>query len=164
MLPGTSNEKNGFRKGDRRLRKLFKWIRANVQIPNSCRESRECQLFRLLAEKKKKEPGMTRVSLEEGTFCTIGLHMRIDLFTCQNNKVTIYEGKVKKTKAIDVYQLKMYWDGCIEDGVPAEEGVLIGGSHSAEALTLIQYVNRMTGPDGRRYNFRTTTWKDEGIA
>ena len=163
-LPGTSNEKNGFRKGDRRLRKLFKWIRANVQIPNSCRESRECQLFRLLAEKKKKEPGMTRVSLEEGTFCTIGLHMRIDLFTCQNNKVTIYEGKVKKTKAIDVYQLKMYWDGCIEDGVPAEEGVLIGGSHSAEALSLIQYVNRMTGPDGRRYNFRTTTWKDEGIA
>ena len=164
VLPGTSNEKNGFRKGDRRLRKLFKWIRANVQIPNSCRESRECQLFRLLAEKKKKEPGMTRVSLEEGTFLTIGLHMRIDLFTCQNNKVTIYEGKVKKTKAIDVYQLKMYWDGCIEDGVPAEEGVLIGGSHSAEALTLIQYVNRMTGPDGRRYNFRTTTWKDEGIA
>ena len=49
MLPGTSNEKNGFRKGDQRLRKLFKWIRANVQIPSSCRESRECQLFRLLA-------------------------------------------------------------------------------------------------------------------
>ena len=42
--------------------------------------------------------------------------------------------------------------------------MLIGGSHSAEALALIQYVNRMTGPDGRRYNFRTTTWKDEGIA
>ena len=42
--------------------------------------------------------------------------------------------------------------------------MLIGGSHSAEALSLIQYVNRMTGPDGRRYNFRTTTWKDEGIA
>ena len=61
---------------------------------------------------------MTRVSLEEGTFLTIGLHMRIDLFTCQNNKVNIYEGKVKKTKAIDVYQLEMYWLGCIEDGVP----------------------------------------------
>ena len=41
---------------------------------------------------------MTRVSLEEGTFLTIGLHMRIDLFTCQNNKVNIYEGKVKKQK------------------------------------------------------------------
>ena len=107
---------------------------------------------------------MTRVSLEEGTFLTIGLHMRIDLFTCQNNKVNIYEGKVKKTKASYVYQRKIYWGGCIEGGVPAEEGVLIGGSHSAETLTLIQYVNRMTGPDGRRYNFRTPTWKDEGIA
>ena len=73
-----------------------------MQFPSSCRESRECRLFRLLAEKKKKEPGMTRASLEEGTFLTIGLHMRMDLFTCQNNKVTIYEGKVKKTKAIDV--------------------------------------------------------------
>ena len=41
---------------------------------------------------------MTRVSLEEGTFLTIGLHMRIDLFTCQNNKVNIYEGKVKKQR------------------------------------------------------------------
>lgn len=164
VLPSTKNAKNGFREEDPRLRELYKWIRSNVQLPSTCRESKERQLFRLLAERKKKLPGMTRVSLEEGTFRTIGLHERVDLFTCQNNKVTIYEGKVKKTKAVDVYQLKMYWDGCIQDGVPAEEGVLIGECHSAETINLIQYINRMTGPDGRRYNFRATTWKDEGIA
>ena len=162
-IPATKTAKNGFREEDPRLQELFKWIRANVQLPENESESKEQKMFRKLAEKKAKLPGMTRVSLEEATFRTIGLRERMDMFTCQNDQVTIYEGKVRGTKASDVYQLKMYWDGCIQDGVPADEGVLVGGRHPKEVYRLIQHVNSTIGPDGRPYHFQLTTWKEEGI-
>ena len=163
VLPGTRVEKNGFRKEDPRLQELFKWIRSNVQLPGTHRENRERQMFRQLAEIKKQQPGMTRVTLEEEVFRSIDLHERVDLFTCQNSKVTVYEGKVKKTAPGDVYQLEKYWDGCIQDGVPADEGVLVGKSHPEDTLKMIRQFNQKIGPDGRRYHFRTTTWKDEGV-
>jgi len=163
MVPATKNAKNGFREEDIRLQALFKWIRANIELPSSTRETREQKLFRYLAEAKTALPNMTRVSLEEGVFRTIGLKERLDLYTCENEKITIYEGKVHKTKAIDVYQLRMYWDGCVLDGVPPDMGVLVAGRHPREVQQLIDLVNTQTGPDGRRYNFQLSTWKSEGI-
>ena len=36
--------------------------------------------------------------------------------------MTIYEAKAKGTKAEDLYQLRLYADGCAMDGVPGREG------------------------------------------
>ena len=58
----------------------------------------------------------------------------------------------------------MYWHGCIQDGVPADEGILIGKHHPKSVLSMIEYVNDLAGPDDRPYHFRAVTWAEEGIA
>ena len=163
-LPATKTAKNGFRLEHPYLQKLFQWIRAGVEIPSDCYQTQEERLFRLLQEKKEAVPGMLRVAREEKTFQSLGLNELIDLFTYHDNKVTIYEGKAGNTTPRDVYQLMMYWHGCIQDGVPADEGILIGKHHPKSVLSMIEYVNDLAGPDDRPYHFRTVTWAEEGIA
>ena len=65
------------------------------------------------------------------------------------DRVTIYEAKAGKTKALDLYQLRMYVDGCALDNKPVDEAVLIAKRHSAEVKEL--------------RDFRLATWDDEGI-
>ena len=77
--------------------------------------------------------------------------------------VTIYEAKAGKTKALDLYQLRMYVDGCALDNKPVDEAVLIAKRHSAEVKELRDILNTLTAPDGRPYNFRLATWDEEGI-
>ena len=106
---------------------------------------------------------MTRVAQEEGVFRTIGLNERMDLLTAQGGAVTVYEGKAGQTKTRDVYQMMMYWHGCVQDGIPVAEAVLIGERHTKAVRRLIQHINGMLGPDGRPYCFRAVTWAEEGI-
>ena len=56
VLPGTSNEKNGFRKGDRRLRKLFKWIRANMQTPTPAARAGSASCSACWPRKRRRSP------------------------------------------------------------------------------------------------------------
>ena len=41
--------------------------------------------------------------------------------------------------------------------------VLIAKRHSAEVKELRDILNSLTAPDGRPYNFRLTTWDEEGF-
>ena len=93
----------------------------------------------------------------------IGLKAKVALFVGYIDRVTIYEAKAGKTKALDLYQLRMYVDGCALDNKPVDEAVLIAKRHSAEVKELRDILNTLTAPDGRPYNFRLATWDDEGI-
>ena len=86
-------------------------------------------------------------------FQKIGLKAKVDLFVGCVNGVTIYEAKAGKTKALDLYQLRMYVDGCALDNKPVDEAVLIAKRHSAEVKELRDILNTLTAPDGRPYKF-----------
>ena len=79
------------------------------------------------------------------------------------DRVTIYEAKAGKTKALDLYQLRMYVDGCALDNKPVDEAGLIAKRHSAEVKELRDILNTLTAPDGRPYNFQLATWDEESI-
>ena len=68
-----------------------------------------------------------------------------------------------KTKTLDLYQLRMYVDGCALDNKPVDEAVLIAKSHPAEVRELRDILNGFVAPNDRPYNFRLTTWDEEGI-
>ena len=125
-FPATETTKNAFVEGDARTQALFRWIRANVRQPETSRESLESRLVGKLAEKKAAESDTLRIGREEGTYRTIGLQGKIDLLVSKTGGMTIYEAKAKNTKAEDLYQLRLYADGCAMDGMPAKESVLIG--------------------------------------
>ena len=77
--------------------------------------------------------------------------------------VTIYEAKAGKTKALDLYQLRMYVDGCALDNKPVDEAILIARYHPPEVRELLDILNGLSAPDDRPYNFRLVTWDEEGI-
>ena len=52
---------------------------------------------------------------------------------------------------------------CALDNKPVDEAVLIAKRHSAEVKELRDILNSLTAPDGHPYNFRLTTWDEEGI-
>ena len=89
---------------------------------------------------------------------------QIDLLVSKTDGMTIYEAKAKNTKAEDLYQLRLYADGCAMDGVPAKESVLIGARHPKEVCSLAEQLNSQCDPTGAPYHFVLRTWAEEGIS
>ena len=126
-------------------------------------DSVELRYVKELTAKRENDPAALRVSREEPVFQKIGLKAKVDLFVGYIDRVTIYEAKAGKTKALDLYQLRMYVDGCALDNKPVDEAVLIAKRHSAEVKELRDILNTLTAPDGRPYNFQLATWDEESI-
>ena len=163
-LPVTHSSKNGFRKGDEKLEALYSWIRKNIQKPEKNNQSLEHRLVACLAAKMEQQPGVLRVSMEEGAYTSIGSKSRIDLFVSAEEKAVIYEAKAHTTRAENLYQLMLYWDGCSMDGKPVDEAVLIAERHPSEVFMLLDQLNSQKDPTGRPYHFRVTTWTEEGVS
>lgn len=161
-LPPTKPTKTGFRDGDPRLEHLFAWIRANVQLPPR-EKSQEKRLVEALARKKSAEAGILRVATDEGTYRSLDLGVQMDLFVSYQDRTLAYEAKKAGSRALDVYQLRMYWDGCALDGRPINQGILIARSHCRQVANLVNKINSFTDPTGQPYNLQLTTWQAEGI-
>ena len=162
-LPDTKAAKNGLREDDEKVAALFSWIRANIPEPFK-EEGREQMLVRLLAEKKSAEPGVLRVTTEKNLYQCLNLQIKSDLFVSSTEGVTLFEAKAGGSKAEDLYQLRMYHDGCVADDMEVREAVLIAQRHPDTVKALLAELNRQKDKKGRPYHFALTTWDEEGIA
>ncbi len=165
-LPTTRTSKNGIRKWDKKLEDLFEWIRGHINIPSkSSRDiDHEVDLFEKLKDLKLRQlPDPKTITTEQNVFREIKERIRIDLYQKTKDDLTIYEGKKDSTSVQDLYQLKMYWDGCVIDGINPKTGILIASSHPESVKSLIKYVNQMRDSNGNNYNLEIKTWKEEGI-
>ena len=127
---------------------LFRWIRTNIPEPIK-EEGREQMLVRLLAEKKAAEEGVLRVSTEKNLYQCLKLQIKSDLFVSSMEGVTLYEAKAGGSKAEDVYQLRMYHDGCIADDMEVREAVLIAQRHPETVKALLAELMREEGTASR---------------
>ena len=75
-------------------------------------------------------------------------------------QISIYEGKKDQTTCKDVYQLRMYWDGLVYDGVKPDKAFLVASKHPQSVITIIQNVNMMKDFNGNNYNIDIKTWED----
>ena len=87
----------------------------------------------------------------------------MDLYVSRRDCTEAYEAKQARSKAQDLYQLRMYWDGCALDGRPIDRGILVARSHPREVETLLRTINGFQDPTGRPYNLSLRTWADQGI-
>jgi hypothetical protein len=87
----------------------------------------------------------------------------MDLYVQVGSDIIIYEAKKDKTSVQDVYQLEMYWDGLLLDGVQPSKGILISATHPDSVRELISISNQKLDVNGKKYNFELKTWKEEGI-
>lgn len=165
-LPVTRTSKNGIRKGDDKLEKLYEWVRSYLSEPSKNHNDidHEVDLFCELSNQKKIHlTGPKVVETEYRTFNKINERISIDLYIKDNTGVTIYEGKKDISSVKDLYQLKMYWDGLTIDGIKPTRAILIASEHPNSVKTMITYVNLMKDINGDNYNFSCKTWQEEGI-
>jgi len=165
-LPSTRTSKNGLREGDPRLEKLIEWVRLKMPEPprDVGRSQDEKDLFEILrALKEKHIPDPKKVITEYNVYTSIATKIPVDMYVHHKDVVTIYEGKKDRTSVQDVYQLKMYWDGCILDGIQPTEGILIAAQHPESVVTLLGHVNKMNDLNGKNYVFKTETWKENQV-
>lgn len=168
-LPETTTSKNGLRQGDKKLEKLYEWIRQQMPEPvkNVSLGTDERDRFQDLAKelnKRYKNANLDpfKVEVEMHVFKSLGNKdmQRADMYEAVNNKVTVYEGKKGSTTSKDVYQLRMYWDGLVYDGIKPNLGRLVGDDHPETVKTLVNVVNNMKDANGNKYNFELKEWKD----
>ena len=165
-LPKTVTTKSGLLQGNEQLEKLYSWIKEKVPQPpkNTHFAQHETELFEVLRERLAQYthvPGAV-FDCEHHAFATTGNEAdraRIDLFESLNGRVTIYEGKKEKTTMKDVYQLRMYWDGLVYDGIVPSKGVLVADEHPQSVKDMIRVVNDMKDQHGNQYQFECSTWE-----
>lgn len=169
-LPKTRTSKNGLREGDEKLENLYQWIRSNLNEPQKdvTLSDHETDLFEELCKRMNQydpDPGKI-IKTEMEVFISTGNpkdRVRLDLYCKNSYGITIYEGKKDVTTSKDVYQLRMYWDGLVYDGIKPGKGILLAASHPDSVKELISIVNTMCDTNGNKYNFETKTWEDVGI-
>jgi len=169
-LPKTRTSKNGLREGDPKLEALYSWIRSNMHEPQKdvSLSDHETDLFEELKKRMLKyNPDPNKViETEMHVFTSTGNtkdRVRIDLYEKTQYGVTIYEGKRDSTTSKDVYQLRMYWDGLVFDGITPTRGVLVAMQHPDSVKGLVQIVNTMKDASGNNYHLETKTWEDCGL-
>jgi len=165
-LPETRTSKNGFRKGDPKLVKLYQKIRSLMPKPikDQDLDNSEVGLFKRLAEQKMIHlRGNPTVTLEMEVFTSLGERIRIDMHVSNAEENIPYEGKKNKTTPLNVYQLMLYWDGLVYDGIQPTEAVLIGAKHPDSVHKIVEQINKRLDANGKKYNFVVRTWSDEGI-
>jgi len=166
-LPKTRTSKNGIRSGDEKLEKLFEWIKKTH--PNPHKETSgavsEKELVKELAELKEKHirNPTKHIEPEFKVFTRINSPVAVDLYVYDGNDVVLYEAKKDTADVQNLYQLLMYWDGTVSDGLKPIEGILIASNFSPGVDVILNLINSMKDQNGDNYNFSKTTWKDEGI-
>ncbi len=103
---------------------------------------------------KEKLPAIVSGSSVQEDFPTWpGLGVKIDLLHhFADDKEEIYELKSGTARPIDVYQLVMYWDGRVKDGVRPRLGRLVCKEANDHILNLINYWNSRKDAGGSNYN------------
>ncbi len=169
-LPKTRTSKNGLREGDPKLEKLYSWIKSNMPEPKKdlSMADHETDLFEELRKNKEMfNPDPNKIiTTEMQVFKSTGENkdkVRIDLYEKTSYGVTIYEGKKETTTSKDVYQLRMYWDGLVFDGIIPNKGILVAERNPESVKSLIKIVNTMRDANDKNYNFEAKTWAELGI-
>lgn len=166
-LPMPQTTKNGIRMGDEKLLKLYDWIRRIFPSPprlTSGAVSEKALLDELKALKEMHLPDkVRRVEREFSVYEKFSSNVKVDLYVYDGQDVIIYEGKKDDADILSVYQLMMYWDGLVSDGIKPDKGILIASYFSSGVKKIISQINTLKDENENYYNFTTKTWKDEGI-
>lgn len=165
-IPPTLTNKTGFQQTPM-FNNLLREIRELHPNPPSeyVQSTTEGKLRDDLMDMKKTHiPDPKTVSKEIPCFELHDTGVCVDLYVKHGNNLQLYECKKGKSRLLDLYQLKMYWDGSVRDGKRPTEGILVASDHPDWMSDVVGWLNGTTDGSGEvLYNFVTKTWRDEGV-
>ena len=147
---------------------LFEWIRKTHPTPEKrlAGAVSEGELVKELAKLKKQHirSKEKKIASEFSVFTKVGSPVDADLYVFDGNEVVLYEAKKDRADVQNLYQLLMYWDGAVSDGIKPDEGILIASDFSPGLKPVLDALNSRKDENGNLYNFSCKKWSDEGVA
>lgn len=166
-LPKTRTSKNGIRIGDKKLIDLFRWVKSVMPEPPEklSKEFSERELIKRLKEQKSLHirAADKLIDNEFEVYRIRNTPVKVDLYVYDGTDIILYEAKKGLADMKAVYQLLMYWDGAVDDGLEPAEGVLLAETFSTGVTDLLRDLNSKMAANGKPYNFIYKTWLQEGI-
>lgn len=164
-IPRTLNNKTSIDFDDEIWRDIAQAISEKVDLPKWEGARTEAvlrdDLYRQLeAHTRPKDVVHTKYS------CFSGAGVVIDIYRDESRRggeLVIYETKPGKASPLDVYQLRMYWDGIVEDGKRPTASILVCKEWTTGAETVMDYVNSLKDKKGEQYCLEFKKWDDFGI-
>lgn len=164
--PRTLNNKTSIDFEDPVWLEIADAIRKAIPEPPESEHSKDEEELRQALAKDLRTHALKGDVITENYPCFPGAAVLVDIYrdeTARGGVVAVYEAKSGKAHPIDVYQLRMYWDGVVENGKRPTKGYLVAEGKSSGVDTVLSVVNRSTGQDGRTYDLEFKTWKDYNI-
>ena len=163
----TLNNKTGIDRSDHGWEKVFEALRDYPPQKNTLFFNEE-ELKQKWAEFQRSVDDENDVSTE---FTVWPTGTRIDVVVSnETGKCDIYELKARKAEPLNLYQLRMYWDGLVLSGVQPTRGTLLAASYSDTLVQMAALMNELPPPafpDGTpsaKYNFTIASHADKHLA
>lgn len=161
----TVNNKTDFNLDDQDWQSIFEVLNSKEEYKpiRDAREKTESLL-------RDKWVGMLKATNPEDTASTErsvwGTGVKIDVYRkTKNGEIIIYEVKVGAGAPLNLYQLKMYWDGLCLSGEYPKEAVLLVESFSTVLEEMANTMNtKLKPPEGSNsYNLRIERHADKNL-
>jgi len=165
-IPKTLNNKTSIDFDDDVWIDIAEAIRKKVELPKWKGARTEAELREELARQldAHKRPGDV---VHENYDCFSGAGVVIDIYrdeTHRGGELIIYETKPGKVSPLDVYQLRLYWDGLVEDGKQPTAAILVAKEQTTGTQTVMNFVNSLTDKNGKKYRLEFNSWDHFGIS
>lgn len=153
----TMNNKTDIDYDDPDWMKIFDLLKSDYPIPEDPRFAEEEELRIQWVKKLLSVEPKDSVLSDKHVWST---GVRIDVFRERHDtkEITIYELKAGKGAPLDLYQLKMYWDGLVNQQEFPTYGWLICESYDTKLADMAKKINLMTAQNGSKpYNISIKT-------
>jgi len=164
-IPKTLNNKTSIDFDDETWIDIAEAIRKKVQLPTWRGARTEEELREELAKQLEAHKRQSDI-VHQNYACFGGAGVVIDIYkdeTKRTGELVIYETKPGKAAPLDVYQLRLYWDGLVVDGKQPSGAILVAKEWTTGVETVISFVNSLTDKNGKQYQLELKKWDDYGI-
>lgn len=157
----TINNKTNFNLDDDNWIKVFEALN-KIRPPKNIREKSESELKKKWMKMLKATDPEDEITDEFSVWPT---GTKIDVYRKIRDKdIIIYEIKVGTGSPINLYQLKMYWDGLVLSGQQPKEGMLLVEDFNANLEEMANQMNKLSPPNNSKpYNFKIAKHDDKGL-
>ena len=166
-VPPTLTHKDGFKRTDRYAALIQKIIEIHPNPPSEYTPTTTTEnnlRDRVMELKQAHMHGNPTIESEVNVFRALDADVRADMYIrTDDQQVIVYECKKDRTRVLDLYQLVMYWDGCVYDGIQPTGAILLASHHTEAVRSVVEFLNQMADNNGENYNFTLRTWNEEGV-
>jgi len=160
----TVTTKTDFKNDDSDWINIFSHLAERYPLTRNAKRTTEEEFKKELVAQLKRFAKEDDIVTREKCVWPTGVKIDIYWQKADTKEITIYEVKTDSATTLNVYQLKMYWEGLIEKGESPYEAVLVCLDYSSNIEELIKIINKTSPKIGSpNFNFKLATLTEKGL-